>query len=407
MSKHLSDKKVVKVRILLSIALKNLTSKKLRTGLTVFGISVGIGSIYFLLSFGVGLQELVTSQVIGSQSIKTVDVDSPSSDIVKLDDVTTQRIGNIPHVDSIGKAYFFPGSFKMSSSESDAIVYGIDKGYESLTYLSLVAGKLPSAATEGHPVVLNTASLEAIGLAASPKSVIGKTVTLVVPLNKVEEKLGIYTDDFVVVGIIDSGSGAEAFIPASIIHDLGVPTLTQLKVGVDKVDNTLTVRTQIESFGFETTSPVDTLQEINNIFRYFNLILVGFGAIGMFIAVIGMLNTLTISLLERTKEIGLMVALGARSIDMRLLFMFEALLLSIFGTAVGLIGATLLGSVVNGIMNILAHNRGVQQSFALFAYPWWLLVGSIVFMLAVGMFVVYLPARRAEKINPIDALRHE
>lgn len=403
----MSDKQTVKLRILLSIALKNLTSKKLRTGLTVFGISVGIGSIFFLLSFGVGIQELVTNQVIGNQSIKTIDVTSPNSKIVKLDDITTERISNITNVDAIGKSYYFPGSFKVSSSESDAIVYGIDEGYESLTYLNLVTGKLPSEASEARPVVLNTAALEAIGLASNPKEMIGKTVTLIIPLDKVSDELSTYRETFTVVGIIDSGSGAEVFVPASIFHDLGVPDLTQLKVGANDVDAIQTIRTQIESFGFETASPVDTLNEINSIFRYFNFILVGFGAVGMFIAIIGMLNTLTISLLERTKEIGLMVALGARSIDMRLLFMFEAMLLSIFGTVVGLFGAAFLGCLVNAIMNVLASGRGVDQSFALFAYPWWLTVGTFGFMLAVGLAVVYLPARRAEKINPIDALRHE
>lgn len=403
----LVDKKTVKLRILLSIALQNLTSKKLRTGLTVFGISVGIGAIYFLLSFGVGLQELVTNQVIGNQSIKTIDVSSPNSKIVKLDDITTERIRNSTNVDSIGKAYFYPGSLKVSSSESDAIVYGIDKGFESLTYLNVIAGKLPSNSSESHPVVLNVASLEAIGLADNPKAMLGKTVTLIIPLGRVDSKIGTYTEDFTVAGIIDSGSGAEVFIPSSIFHDLGVPALTQLKVGVTSTEAIQTVRTQIESFGFETSSPVDTLNEIDTIFHYFNVILVGFGAIGMFIAVIGMLNTLTISLLERTKEIGLMVALGARSIDMRFLFMLEAMLLSIFGTIVGLIGATLLGMLVNLVMNLFARSRGVQDGFTLFAYPWWLTLGSVAFMVAVGFAVVYLPARRAEKINPIDALRHE
>ena len=62
----------VKTSILLSIAFRNLTNKKLRSGLTIFGISIGIGSIYFLLSFGIGLQVLVTSQVIGHQSSKTI-----------------------------------------------------------------------------------------------------------------------------------------------------------------------------------------------------------------------------------------------------------------------------------------------------------------------------------------------
>lgn len=401
------NKQTVKPYILMSIALHNLTSKRLRTGLTVFGIAIGIGSIYFLLSFGIGLQSVVTNQVIGNRSIKTIDVDTPNSKIIRLDDITTERIRNIGAVDSIGNAYYYPGSFKLSSSESDAIVYGIDSGYESLTYLNLIAGSQLSKSTDPHSIVLNTSALQAIGLASDPKSMIGKTVTLVVPLGKVTGGTGSYTKDFTIVGIIDSGSGAEIFIPSTIFRNLGAESVTQLKVSVNDVSNVAKVRSQIESYGLETASPIDTLEQINTIFRYFNLILIGFGAIGMFIAVIGMFNTLTISLLERTKEIGLMIALGGRSIDMRLLFMLEAFLLSLVGTVIGILGAFLIGSAVNAAMSYFAAQRGVEGSFMLFAHPWWLILGVFAFMVLVGFLVVLLPARQAEKINPIDALRHD
>ena len=391
----------------MSIALRNLTSKKLRSSLTVFGISIGIGSIYFLLSFGIGLQTLVTNQVIGNQSIKTIDVVTPNSKIITLDDIATERIKSIGDVESIGKSYFYPGGYKISNSESDAIIYGIDDGYESLTYLNLISGKLLSDSNKKDSVLLNSAALESVGLSNKQKEIIGTTLTMTIPLSTVNGKPGKHTQDFVIRGIVDSGSGAEAFIDYSIFRSLGASSLTQLKVGANKVDNVPKIRTQIESFGLETTSPVDTLEQINVIFKYFNLLLVGFGAIGMFIAIIGMFNTLTISLLERTKEIGLMVALGARSVDMRILFMLEALLLSLVGTLTGLIGSLALSSVTTLVMNILAQGRGVQKGFVLFAHPWWLILGVFIFMICVGLAVVYIPARRAERINPIDALRHE
>ena len=397
----------VKTSILLSIAFRNLTNKKLRSGLTIFGISIGIGSIYFLLSFGIGLQALVTSQVIGNQSIKTIDVVTPNSKIITLDDITTERIKAIGDVESIGRAYYDPGGYKISNSESDAIVYGIDDGYESLTYLNLIAGSHLSESNKKGSVLLNTAALESVGLSNKAKDVIGTTLTISIPLGKINGKTGLHTQDFVIAGIVDSGSGAEAFVDYSVFKSLGAPSLTQLKVGTNQVDNVPKVRTQIESFGLETASPVDTLTQINVIFKYFNLILVGFGAIGMLIAIIGMFNTLTISLLERTKEIGLMVALGARAVDMRILFMLEALLLSLVGTILGLLGSFTLGSLVTIAMNQLAKGRGVEEGFALFAHPWWLVLGVFAFMIIVGLAVVYIPARRAERINPIDALRHE
>ena len=135
--------------------------------------------------------------------------------------------------------------------------------------------------------------------------------------------------------------------------------------------------------------------------------LVGFGAIGMIVAVLGMFNTLTISLLERTQEIGLMMALGGRNSDMRKLFIFEALLLSVIGAATGIILAIISGLGVDAYMNHFAQNRGVSDGFSLFATPPLLVVGLMGFLVLVGLIVVYIPARRAQKISPIDALRRE
>jgi len=304
--------------------------------------------------------------------------------------------------------YYFPGSFKLNNSESDSIVYGVDKGYENLTYLNLVKGKLLSDAKDKkNAVVINTATLESIGLSKNPEAILGKEIELIVPLDKVDKKIGTYTEKFEIVGVIDSGSGAEIFINSSIFRELGVPALTQLKVGAKDVEAVTKIRKQIESIGFGTSSPVDTLNDINKVFKFLNIILVGFGGIGMIIAVLGMFNTLTISLLERTKEIGLMVALGARSVDMKRLFIFEALFLSIFGAIIGIISALFLGLIVNLMMNMSASHRGVKDSFSLFSNPPLLIFSVIAFMAFVGLLVVILPARRAQKVNPIDALRRE
>lgn len=227
------------------------------------------------------------------------------------------------------------------------------------------------------------------------------------PLAKSNNPSYTYKETFTVVGVIDSGSGAEIFIPSKIFKEQGIPNLTQLKVGAQDVHSVPTIRTQIESLGFDTKSPVDTLNEINKVFHILNIVLVGFGGIGMIIAILGMFNTLTISLLERTREIGLMIALGGRPIDMRKIFIFEALMLSILGSLIGVMGAIILSWLVNLILNILASQRGVEQSFSVFSNNPFLIIGVIIFMIVVGLSVVILPAIRAQKINPIDALRRE
>ncbi|MCA9340908.1 ABC transporter permease [Candidatus Saccharibacteria bacterium] len=401
------DKPAVRLRILASLAWQNLLHKKLRTSLTVAGIAVGIGAVYFLLSLGFGVQRLVVNEVVGNQSIRTIDVRTDNSKAVKINDISTERIANISNVKEIGKSYFFPGNLKINNSENDSIIYGVNDGYENLTNLNLIKGSRLSDSKEDNPILLNKASLEAMGLDKDLTQVLNKSVEISIPLSKIKKDLGKLKKTFKVVGVIDSGSGSEVFVRSDIFRGLGITELTQLKVGVNDVENVNTVRSQIENLGFETSSPVDTLNEINRVFQFINIILVGFGGIGMIIAILGMFNTLTVSLLERTREIGLMFALGARSIDMKRLFIFEALLLSISGSIIGIIGAYLLGIVINLVMNFFASQRGVHEGFDLFANPPILIIGVILFMIFVGLLVVVLPSRRAQKINPIDALRRE
>ena len=199
----------------------------------------------------------------------------------------------------------------------------------------------------------------------------------------------------------------EAFISNTVFDIAGVPSYDQAKVVMNEVENVSDARRQIESLGFQTNSLSDTLGEIDNIFRFLNLILIGFGSIGMIVAVLGMFNTLTISLLERTKEIGLMMALGARRKDMRKLFVFEALLISLAGSLIGIVIAYIAGRIVNLVVNLNAQSRGVYDGIDLFSTPFWAVLAVIGGTMLVGLLVVYFPARRAERINPIDALRRE
>jgi putative ABC transport system permease protein len=404
MKKHVTNPNIVPTNVLVHMAWKNLLHKKLRAFLTVFGVVIGIGAIFFLLSFGLGLQRLVTDQVIGNQSVKSIDVTTPNSKILRLDATNFAKIRNLPHVVQAGVSYSFAGSLKASGSEIDSIVYGEDVNYQRMENLALRAGRLLKS-DDGKAIMLNNSALHALGF-KTPKDAINKKVSLQVPLQGSAKQTEI-SQSMTVVGVIDTQGGNEVYIPGSIFTAAGVAAYKQAKIEADQSTNVAQLRKQIESLGFLTTSPLDTIDQINQVFRFFNVMLAGFGAIGMIVAVLGMFNTLTISLLERTKEVGLMITLGARNRDMRKLFIFEAILLSLTGAIIGIASAIVLGQIINLIMNAFARSRGVTDHFQLFAIPWWLVLGTIVFMLCVGLVVVYLPARRAARINPIDALRRE
>ncbi len=395
---------VIPTSVLVHMAWKNLMHKKLRALLTIFGVVIGIGAIFFLLSFGIGLQRLVTEQVIGNQSVKSIDITTPNSRIIKLDSPSFEKMKNLPHVVQIGGSYSYAGSLKAQGSEVDAIVYGQDDNYQKMDEVTLSAGRLVHSGDD-NVIAINQAAIRALGF-KDPKAAIGKKLSLRIPLIGANGQQEI-SKTLTIVGVLTSEGGNEVYVPSGMFQAAGVPAYSQIKIEATSSKEVAQLRRQIESLGFLTVSPVDTIDQINQVFKFFNIILAGFGAIGMIVAVLGMFNTLTISLLERTKEVGLMVTLGGRNRDMRKLFVFEAVLLSVSGAVIGIVSAVILGQVINLIMNAFAHRRGVTDYFQLFATPIWLIAGTILFMLCVGLLVVYIPARRAARINPIDALRRE
>ncbi len=389
--------------ILLDIAWRNLVNKKLRTFLTLFGIIIGIGAIFFLFSFGLGLRDLVTRQVIGDRSIKSIDIRTPNSRILNLDESLANKLNGLAHVERVGKSYSYPGSISYQNSESDTVVYAVDKNYQDLSNLLLSSGRLLTN-QDSDVIVVNKSLLSSIGINDANKA-IDKKITVKIPLKGLPSGQDSLKKELTIVGVIDSGSGGEIFMPAGLLQVAGVKYYSQIKVVADDTTNVQSIRKQVESLGYQTDSPIDTLAQINQIFKIFTIILVGFGSIGMVVSVLGMFNTLTISLLERTKEIGLMMALGGRNRDIRKLFILEAILLSIAGAVVGIILAIINGNILNLLMNQSARSRGVTQSFDLFSTPAWLIGSMILFMIAVGIAVSFFPARRASRIDPIDALQ--
>ena len=387
------------------MAWRNLISKKLRTALTIVGVIIGIGAIYFLLSFGLGLQKLVTEEIVGNKSVKLIEVSSPNSDIISLNQDIVNRVSSIARVAEVSVDYSFPGLLSYNGAEVDAVSYGIDEAYSEFVSLNLTNGRLIKN-QDDKKIVLNTSALDSIGI-DSPRAAIGEKVTITVPLKETSSDVKEISSEFEIVGVVDSGAGTEIFIPSGLFTSAGVESYKTLRVLADNAESVSNLRNQIESIGLETQSPADTLDQVNQIFNFFNILMISFGSIGMLVAVIGMFNTLTVSLLERTREIGLLVALGARRVDMRKLFIIETTLISIIGAGIGILLAMLGGVALNLILNLSAGQRGVDGAFSIFINPWWLITGMIAFMVVIGLLIAYFPSRRAEKINPIDALRHE
>lgn len=397
-------KKPVKTRIILRLALRNLGFKKMRSSLTIAGVVIGIGAVVFLLSLGLGLQKLVSQQVVGNSSVKTIDVTSPKSSVLVIDDPALNQIKQMQGVTKVGETYSFVGDMSYQNSNTTLALFAASPTYVELSSLRRQAGDI--AGLSGNEAYLNTTAAKAIGF-DDPNKAIGQTIKLKSDIEGSNGQKRVFNGEVKVKAVTQTGSGSEVMVADELVKPYNPQSYNQLKVVATDRSTVASVRKQIEALGFSTSSPLDTLSQINDVFRFFNIILVAFGGIGMVIAILGMFNTLTISLLERTSEIALLLSIGARSKDITILFVFEALALSLLGGLLGITGAALLAALIDRVFNHLAVSRGVAGHFSFFAWPPALIIGVLVFICLVGLLVVFYPARRAAHIDPIDVLHHD
>lgn len=166
------------------------------------------------------------------------------------------------------------------------------------------------------------------------------------------------------------------------------------------------VKAEIKKLGLLAKSVDDQVAEVTRGFLVVKLALSAFGLIAVLVATLGITNTLLMAISERTREIGVMKALGATESTIRRMFAAEAAAIGVAGGALGTLAAVLLGA----LLNVVAHRYFDAEafgSFSAFVFPAWLLLGAIGFSGLVGGLAGIYPANRAARLDPIEALRYE
>ena len=181
---------------------------------------------------------------------------------------------------------------------------------------------------------------------------------------------------------------------------------SQIKVILSNKDVLPVVRKEIESLGFHTSSTVDTVAQIESLFANLRILLGLLGMVALGVASLGMFNTLTVSLLERTREIGGMKTMGVISNEVQDLFLAEAMILGLGGGTGGLLLGYLIGNFLSFLVSIvaIAHGQGYLQ---LTTIPLFLSTFIIIASFFVGLVTGLYPAQRAKKISALNALRYE
>jgi putative ABC transport system permease protein len=177
-------------------------------------------------------------------------------------------------------------------------------------------------------------------------------------------------------------------------------------VNIDETTGYGLIKDSIESLGFTTFSYAEEFKEIREVFFYVNLALGGIGLIALFTASLGIINALVMSIIERTREIGTLKALGADERDIRLLFLAESAVIGLVGAAGGIVFGWLITRVASFVARQVMENKGIDP-MELFALPWWLILIALALGLVVSMLAGLYPAARAARIDPVQALRGE
>ncbi|MCL6431506.1 MAG: ABC transporter permease [Anaerolineae bacterium] len=405
------------------LALHALSANKLRASLTMLGIIIGVGAVVALLSIGQGAQAAILGQIegIGSNLIfvmpgavsmsAALGEGSTASEVLTLEDaMTIARQGNCPDCSAVAPQYDHGAEIVYHNASMYTTVTGTTPEYQYVRNFDMHLGQFFSDQDLGVAARVAVIGADVADELFGPEDPLGK----IVRINRVP---------FRVIGVLSrEGSGAllsrdrAVVVPLSAAGRLfgrdsisgeGSQIVTRINVSAtdaSRIESAIAQITELlrqrrgasaDHEDFSVTSLKDLADVTTSVTRVLTVFLAAIAAISLVVGGIGIMNTMLVSVMERTREIGLRKAVGARRSDILVQFLIEAVVLSLAGGAVGI----LAGMGISGLVNLSGAfvARLSLQSIAL----------ATGFSIAVGVFFGIYPARRAARLNPIEALRYE
>jgi putative ABC transport system permease protein len=444
------------VRDLLALVLSNLRRIKARVAMTAIGVVIGTAAVVVLVSLGAGLQKQATESLFGMGSLDELVVrdDSYWGSVIgedgreqerqgdaKLDD---KKLAEIRQMEGVVAAsplvdVMMQGPLKLDRQEGWGQIYGVDTDafgefveVEQGT-LDVYRGQVVIGASIPENFIPRE-ERERSETPPVPPDMMGKTLQLV--KYTFDERSMSPTETTVgrlqVVGVLKQHGyryDYGVFMPLKEAQKLnqqmsdGVSPTTpgsqdrgrysQIVIKVAHPNLGPAVEQALKDQGFNVQSDRAMLGEINQFFVVVQAILGGIGAVALLVAAFGIANTMTMAIYERTREIGLMKAIGATNQDVMSVFLAEAGGIGFLGG----LGGVLLALGMNAVINLLAQMLlpqgggifGSQQgeSFSLAYTPLWLPIFAISFATLIGIGSGIYPAIRAAALNPIQALKYE
>lgn len=453
----------------IEVAAGNLWKKKLRTILTTAGVVIGIGALVCMFAFGQGVQRNITDQFNKVDILYDIVVSSPRQgggprfrgrddpdgprrggrrgaragandpNAPPLDSRFLEEARKIPGVETVFPELRFPAQLRLGAREQFTLVQVLSADICRSGKMPLRAGRCYDA-NDPNGMMISDSMVRRLGL-AEPADALGKEIEVVTlsldfglrSLMRMafpqEGQMGLpvarTSYRFTIVGVAERmpfGGISDAYVQPAMaagmrklaftnIWDLYQPpgqgaNHSSVTVKARSPADVASVKKELESRGYNTFTLMDQLDEMRIGFLIMDMFLLAVGMIGITVASLGIVNTMVMSILERYREIGIMKAVGATDGDVQRIFLFESGAIGLLGGTFGLALAAAVALIVNEVINaIMAREHAPRMAY--FDFPWWLCVGAIVFSILVSLLAGLYPTRRAARVDPVVALRHD
>ena len=399
-------------------ALQSLTANKVRSGLTILGIVIGVAAVIAMLAVGDGAQNSILGEIegIGTNLIFIMpggseDVRNPKP-LTEADAEAIAEPGMAPSVSLVASAVSGMAEVTYSRESTSTTLYGVTPEYAEVRNYALTEGEFIQESHntgQSSVVVLGTDVAEA--LFDRKQGLVGETIR-------------INSQPFKVIGVLEEKGGSSMgsednqiiiplstaqirFASGSARNELSMIFISA--VDADSVDNAIEEaseilrirhRTEVGYDDFTVLNQQDILDIASSITGVLTIFLGGVAGISLLVGGIGIMNIMLVSVIERTREIGLRKALGARKSNILGQFLTESALLSLIGGILGII----LGWAIAAVVGYIAANSGtpINPVVSLKA-----ILLATIFSTVVGLFFGLYPANRAANLQPVEALRSD
>ncbi len=444
------------------MCVQNLMRRRARTFLTVLGVLIGCCSIVIMVSIGIGMKESQEKMLreMGDLTIITVSAPQGGRGKVKLDDAAVKKIKAVEGVTAVTpKMSLDDYSVKLYAGYGDRYVadwttlsgidgkvlrdmgYTVMNGENQLSSPSssgknAIAGQYfaynfkDSLRPDGANTIDRWGNMDANGkpqnLPAPYFDAMKTPVTMEidtgkgkirVPLNitaavKEDANKGYETSDGIILGIDDVKQIFDQIQAKTGANKKAA--FTSIMVKTSDISKVAAAEEAIKAMGYNTSSMESIRKPMEKEARQKQLMLGGLGAISLFVAALGITNTMIMSISERTREIGIMKALGCYVRDIRIMFLTEAGAIGLLGGIIGCILSAIISFIINIVglggpspANILGAVIGGEGVSRISVIPVWLLLFAVVFSVVIGLGSGYYPANKAVQIPALEAIKGE